>query len=290
MVLPVHYSTQTLSNFIVFLISIVVIIGDGVLLASLVSLSLQILSKKLQLHSVIKVVIFSATLASLVTFIFGFTMLGSLLISAKFPVIYPPEISNLILFVLFPLIFICYLAWKQEIPLIIRYGIILAYIVFISLVSALGFVIFMEQVYYKSRLCLGFTCPASISTQKPDVIGNPSESIVSIKPREKVIQYKVVPGDSLASIANKFDISVDTIKWANYLTENDFQVGILLKIPPVTGIVHDVVERETIYTIANKYNTSTQNIINFPWNIFKNLKTYEMTPGQILYVPDGKMN
>lgn len=120
---------------------------------------------------------------------------------------------------------------------------------------------------------------------------NPYESflstVISAKPRDKIEDYPVKSGDTLASIAKKFDISVDTIKWANNLKTDMIKPGQIVKIPPVTGVVHKVVSGENIYTIAKKYSTEAQKIVNFPFNDFADLETFALTAGQILYVPDG---
>ena len=112
-------------------------------------------------------------------------------------------------------------------------------------------------------------------------------TVFSVKPRDKVENYTVRGGETLASIAKKFDISVDTIKWANNLKSDLIKPNQELKIPPVTGIVHKVASGETIYSIAKKYNTNAQNILNFPFNSFEDLDTFSLVAGQTLYVPDG---
>lgn len=120
---------------------------------------------------------------------------------------------------------------------------------------------------------------------------NPYESslstVISAKPRDKIVDYEVVGGDTLASIGKKFDVSIDTIKWANDLKDDDINPGETLKIPPVTGIVHKVASGESIYTIAKKYKTEAQNIVNFPFNDFTDLDTFGLVTGQILFVPNG---
>lgn len=127
--------------------------------------------------------------------------------------------------------------------------------------------------------------------QAEEVSYNPYEgslrTVISVKPRDSIIDYKVAGGDTLASIAKKFDISVDTIKWANNLKTDVIKPDQILKIPPVTGVVHKVVSGENIYTIAKKYKTEAQNIVNFPFNDFVDLDTFALTAGQTLYVPDG---
>lgn len=115
----------------------------------------------------------------------------------------------------------------------------------------------------------------------------PIATTFSQKPRDKIVDYQVKEGDTLESIANKFDISIDTIKWANNLKSDLIKPGQILKIPPVTGVVHKVAAGETIYSIAKKYKTDPQKIVNFPFNDFADLETFTLRVGQILYVPDG---
>lgn len=110
---------------------------------------------------------------------------------------------------------------------------------------------------------------------------------VSEKPRDQVITYKAVKGDTLSTIAEKFGISADTIRWENDLTDDDISIGQEIKIPPVTGIVHKVQEGETIQSIAKKYKTDAQKIVNFPFNDFADLETFSLNVGQTLIVPDG---
>ncbi|MFA6532448.1 MAG: M23 family metallopeptidase [Patescibacteria group bacterium] len=117
--------------------------------------------------------------------------------------------------------------------------------------------------------------------------GGSLSTVFSVKPRDKVENYTVRSGETLASIANKFDISVDTIKWANDLKSDLIKPNQVLKIAPVTGIVHKVASGETIYSIAKKYNTNAQSILNFPFNSFEDLDTFSLMAGQTLYVPGG---
>jgi len=113
------------------------------------------------------------------------------------------------------------------------------------------------------------------------------QTIQSAKPRDKTIEYTVERGDTLSTIAEKFGISTDTIRWANNLTEDDISVGDTLKILPVTGIEYKVAKGDTVYTIAKKLNTDAQKIVDFPFNDFANPETFSLVEGQTLIVPDG---
>lgn len=116
-----------------------------------------------------------------------------------------------------------------------------------------------------------------------------TSTLVSEKPRFEIIDYEVVKGDTLASIADKFAISIDTIKWANTLKTEKLIAGQMLRIPPVTGIVHKVKTGDTIYSLAKKYKSDSQKIVNFPANDFSDLDTFALNIGQVVFVPDGVM-
>jgi murein DD-endopeptidase MepM/ murein hydrolase activator NlpD len=112
-------------------------------------------------------------------------------------------------------------------------------------------------------------------------------TIRSEKPRDEILVYRVQKGDTLSTIAEKFKISEDTLKWSNDLSGESLSIDQELKILPVTGIAHKVLPGDTVYTIAKKYNTDAQKIVDFPFNDFANPETFALVSGQNLIVPDG---
>lgn len=105
--------------------------------------------------------------------------------------------------------------------------------------------------------------------------------------RDKIITYEVQKGDTLSTIAKKFAINEDTIKWANDLTSDNITVGDQLKILPTAGISHKVESGDTVYSIAKKYQVNPQGIVDFPFNDFANPQTFSLVTGQIVIVPNG---
>lgn len=116
---------------------------------------------------------------------------------------------------------------------------------------------------------------------------NVFQTDISLKPRDKVISYNVEKGDTLSTIAQKFGISINTIKWANNLIGDDITVGDSLKILPVLGIEYKVQKGDSVYSIAKKLATEPQKIVDFPFNDFANPETFALVEGQMLIVPDG---
>ena len=116
-------------------------------------------------------------------------------------------------------------------------------------------------------------------------------TVVSDKPRAEIFDYEVQEGDTLGTIADKFGVSIDTIRWANpddIKTEKTvIKPGQTVKIPPVTGVMHKVKSGETVYSVAKKYGISAQAIVDFPFNEFSNDETFALAIGQSLVIPDG---
>lgn len=110
---------------------------------------------------------------------------------------------------------------------------------------------------------------------------------IASKNRGNIITYTVEKGDTISTIAKKFDISENTIRWENSLTSDDLSVGDSLKILPVTGIAYKVQKGDSVYTIAKKYSADAQSIVDFPTNDFVNPETFSLVEGQILIVPGG---
>lgn len=109
---------------------------------------------------------------------------------------------------------------------------------------------------------------------------------ISEKPRSEIIEYEVQGGETLSGIASKFNVSIDTIKWANDLDNiNTVKPGQKLKILPVSGVSHVVKSGDTLESVAKKYSAEQQAILDFPFNDVPD--DFKLKVGQLLIVPDG---
>lgn len=88
--------------------------------------------------------------------------------------------------------------------------------------------------------------------------------------RYDVIEYTVESGDSIFSIAEKFNLKPETILWGNRYTLGDdphFIVpGQSLNILPVDGVYHQWSAGEGLNGVATFYNVTPEDIINWPGN------------------------
>jgi murein DD-endopeptidase MepM/ murein hydrolase activator NlpD len=108
------------------------------------------------------------------------------------------------------------------------------------------------------------------------------------RPRTEILSYEVKGGDTISTIAASFNISNDTILWSNDIKDvSDIQPGQILKIPPVTGVLHTVKSGETLVSVAKKYQADAQTIADFPGNSIDD--SFSIKSGQQLVVPNGEI-
>lgn len=132
--------------------------------------------------------------------------------------------------------------------------------------------------------------PASVLSASAVGEGMETETLTSIKPRADIIEYTVQAGDTISTISEKFDVSIDSIRWVNNLASvKTIKPGQILKIPPVTGIVYKVARGDTVYSIAKKFSVDAQVIVDWPYNSFSNDETFELAAAQTIVIPDGVM-
>lgn len=105
--------------------------------------------------------------------------------------------------------------------------------------------------------------------------------------------YTVQKGDSLWSIAKRFNVGVNEIKSANNLTSNLISVGQQLVIPGVppsnqTNTTYVVQKGDSLWSIANANNTTVDELANL-----NDLANNTIYVGQVLQIPssgDGNQN
>jgi LysM repeat protein len=85
---------------------------------------------------------------------------------------------------------------------------------------------------------------------------------ISEKKNSKIAVYEVKEGDTLSQISDMFQVSMNTIRWANDFT-GDIHPGQKLVILPITGVRHTVKEGGTIDDIAKIYNADSREIALF---------------------------
>lgn len=98
-----------------------------------------------------------------------------------------------------------------------------------------------------------------------------------------VISYTVKDGETMDTIAAKYGVTTDQIRWSNGLNTTNLSVGQTIMVPSVPGIAYKVKSGDTVESVANKYGSSVEEIIAVnDLEIDQTLK-----PDTIILVPSG---
>jgi len=103
--------------------------------------------------------------------------------------------------------------------------------------------------------------------------------------RKEIIEYGVEKGDTLSSIAQKFDLSLETLLWTNDLSsKSKILPGEKLTILPTSGLTHLVTKGESLSYLAELYGAEAEEIAEF-----NELSEEKIFIGDLLVIPGGKM-
>lgn len=115
------------------------------------------------------------------------------------------------------------------------------------------------------------------------VVAQPQIISTGLKSRADIRSYTVKEGDSVASVAKKFNITSDTIRWSNAISGDSLQPGQTIIISPVSGIVYTVKSGDTIDDLIVKYRVDRAQFVSF-----NDLESGNLPVGERIVLPDGQ--
>ena len=114
-------------------------------------------------------------------------------------------------------------------------------------------------------------------TPKPQVV------TTTLKSRKDIQRYTTQSGDTIASLAAKFDVTSNSIKWSNSLIADTISPGTSLVIPPTNGIVYTVKDGDTAQSIAQRYSANAEQI-----TAFNDAELGGLQSGEQILIPNGQ--
>ena len=122
-----------------------------------------------------------------------------------------------------------------------------------------------------------------LAVTKPQIVATGGDAATS----NDINIYTVVAGDTVSTIASKFNVTSRSIKDSNNLFGDFVSLGTVLRIPPRNrnGVVHKVSDGETPQSLASKYNANADKIV-----VFNDAELKGLTVGTYIFIPDGVRN
>lgn len=127
--------------------------------------------------------------------------------------------------------------------------------------------------------------PLSVMQDNALVATRNPQGTLSNNSNDKIIVYQVQEGDTPGIIAQKFGITLNTLLWANNISNSQtIKEGDELVILPVSGIKYTVKKGDTIDSIATRFKGDSQDILSFNGiGIGEDLQA-----GTDIIIPDGE--
>lgn len=131
-----------------------------------------------------------------------------------------------------------------------------------------------------SNLSISLSAKAELAQADSSVLTKPQ--IVQVTESRGISSYVTTTGDTAQTVAKKYGVSADTIKWANGLSGDAISVGQTLKIPNIDGVLYTIRSGDSIDSIAQRYSTNRDRLVSY-----NDLELGGLNPGQQIVLPGG---
>lgn len=111
-----------------------------------------------------------------------------------------------------------------------------------------------------SNAAITMTIKSDFAQQDNSIIAKPQ----TFEPTssDAIITYKTVAGDTVPSVAAKYGVTPETLRWANNLTTDALALGADMIVPTVDGVVYTVKSGDTLDSIAQRYGSDKDRIVS----------------------------
>ena len=179
---------------------------------------------------------------------------------------------------------------------------IIAWILALAMVAYVGYLAFLlpvSSVSPSASATVDFGEPQTASLPSFEVQGNEGnisrlaniDTVVPRRARVEVEAYTVEFGDSVFGISTDFDITPETLLWANFDILNDnpdfLEPGMELNVPPIDGVYYQWQPGDTLKGVASIFNAAAQDIVDWVGNRLDLLNPV-IDAGMWVMVPGGE--
>lgn len=130
---------------------------------------------------------------------------------------------------------------------------------------------------------ISLNAKSEFSQSTDDVISKPSALQTAGTTNIDITSYTAKTGDTVTSLAARYGLQPNSIKWSNNLQSDALEPGRQLLIPPVDGVIATAQAGDTVASLAQKYSANPERVALFNDSADSNA----IIPGQQVVIPGG---
>lgn len=131
-----------------------------------------------------------------------------------------------------------------------------------------------------ANLSISLNAKENLAQSDDNLLTKPQ--IVQPTAQRGIMTYRTVTGDTAQSVAARFGLNVETVKWANNLATDSLSPDVALTIPGTNGVVYTTKDGDTVQSLAQKYGANAARIVSY-----NDLEVSGLTPGTRIVIPGG---
>ena len=117
------------------------------------------------------------------------------------------------------------------------------------------------------------------------VVAKPLVVNLTIRTRADISRYTAKTPQTIASLAQLYLVSEDSLRWSNGLSGNLVPAGTTILIPPpgLNGIVYLVDDQDSLDSLVEHYQFEPDQLI-----VFNDIVDGQLPAGELIFIPNGK--
>jgi surface antigen len=101
----------------------------------------------------------------------------------------------------------------------------------------------------------------AIAPSDESIAAKPQIVTTELKSKNDIVKHTVQEGETVTSVAQKYGVTSDSVRWSNGIIGDALQVNQDIHIPPVNGIVYTVRSGDTIDSLAERFSANRAQLI-----------------------------
>jgi N-acetylmuramoyl-L-alanine amidase len=127
-----------------------------------------------------------------------------------------------------------------------------------------------------------FKAELSIVPAQAAIVAKPQIVNTALKSKKDIKKYKTVAGDTVTSIAAKYGVTSDSVRWSNNITGEAVIIDKELYIPPQNGIVYSIKSGDTSDSLSVYYKANREQLV-----AFNDAELNPFKKDDVIFIPNG---